>query len=549
MNVLKKPKAALYVLYLVLPAILFCTSLSLTKARGPYYIGPTYDPEYAYLLGSLNAAGFHTSNLFIHPGTPVQIIGGAVLRAHSLNYAGLQTDVLKRPERYLRRLNGFILAANVIMLIILGMIAFFLTGDIIPGLILQMTPFLSRSPQHSLTRFNPEPFLLLAGLMLICAISIKLLKTSSANGDSRGFILAFALIGGFGLAIKITFLPLLLIPLFLFKKFSSMVKYGTAALVFFFLLLLPYHHRIAYYFGWLWKLTRHTGKYGKGSAGLFDFSTLLPNIEALFRKEPLFMYTLSLSILFILVNLAAPRLRKTALKNTIFRALLGLVAANTICLAITLKHFAQKYLLVGFSLTGAVIALIYLYIKAVTNEAGINTRWLKSAAAVVLILTGFVSHGQMPDTGRIAKQRARKAAVYEKFLDQYRGYKKIFYYGSTSKRFALSFGNQIAAFYHSDRLESIYGNEACFYNIYKKAFFNWHKKIDPAEVLKDPANIVMFGPGITAGKQELSINSLIREKLPGYSLKPVNAAPQNRDEQVFKFVKIKPDESAGETYP
>jgi hypothetical protein len=541
-NVIKKPKAALYMLYLVLPAILLYTSLSFKEARGPYFIGAAYDPEYAYLLGSLNAANFRTSNLFTHPGTPVQIIGGAVLRAHSLNYANLQNDVLKRPEHYLSRLNGFILGVNVIMLIFLGMTAFFLTGDIIPGLIVQMTPFLSCSAQYSLARFNTEPFLIMAVLMLIGAILIKTLKKSTPpSGDNHTFILACALIGGFGLAIKIPFMPLLLVPLFMFKKFSSMVKYGAAALVFFFLLLLPYYHHINIYFRWLWKIIQHTGQYGEGKAGFIDFNTLLPNIETLFRRETIFTWTLSLSILFILVNLAVPRLRQFALKNSIFKALMGLVTANIVCSMITLKHFALKYLLAGFSLTGIVIALIYLYISALNQEAGNNTRWLKSAAVVVLILIGIVSYRQMPNKDYFEGKSARKMDVYGKFLGEYSGYKKIFYYGSTSKRFALSFGNEFAAFYHSDRLESIYGNEIFFYNVFIKSFLDWHKVVDPAEVLQDPENTVIFGPALIPGKKRLRIKILLQEKLPDYTLEPINVVFQNRDEQTFKLQNLKSD--------
>jgi hypothetical protein len=540
-SVMKSPKTGIYLIYLVLPVILFCYSPSWKKARGPYFIGPNYDPEYAYLLGSLNAANFKTSNLTVHPGTPVQVIGGIVLRAHDLiNYRDLQKDVLKRPEYYLSRLNYVILAVNVIMLIIIGMAAFFLTGDILPGLIIQATPFLSRSILGSLTRFNPEPFLFFAGLLLISVILIKTLKTTKSGGNNREFIFIFALIGGLGLAVKIPFLPLLVIPLFLFKKLSSMLKYLALAFAAFLLFLLPYYHRIIYYFGWLWDVARHAGKYGQGKAGIMDFSTLLPNINLLFRKEPLFMYTLLLLTAFIGINLLVPRLRKPALKSIVFKALLGIFAANIIALTMILKHFALKYLLAGFCLTGLAAAFIYMYGKDMSKEWGFSPRPVKFSFIFIFILAGLISYRQLPNLEYIAKKRDKKLAVYEKFRREYKNYKKIFYYGSTSKWFALSFGNRRAAFYHSPMLASIYGSDVYFYNIYKGAFFNWHKKVGPAEVLADPGNTVMFGPEITAGKQRKSILNMTRHMLAKYNLKLVKPMPDNRGETIFTFEKIKP---------
>lgn len=538
-NKIQKP--VIYLIYLVVPMILFFFSVSLKEARGPYYIGAIYDSEYTYLLTSLNAANFRHSNLTLHPGTPIQMIGGAILRIHAFNYSKLQEDVLKRPEYYLSHLSYFVIIINVIVLIIVGMAAYFLTGDILPGLIIQITPFLSQSILASLTRFNPEPFLFLSTLLLILVILVKLLKTTKTNGDNWKLILMFGIVAGFGLAVKVPFLPLVIIPFFLFKKFSSILKYISFTTMTFFLLLLPYYKRIIYSFGWLWDIVRHTGKYGKGSAGFLDLNTLLPNINELFRKEAVFMYTLLVLIAFIGFNLVVPRLRKLALKSIIFRALIGLLTANIFGFIMILKHFSLKYLLAGFSLTGLVVALTYMHLKDLGNEFPFNKRAVKFSFIFIFIMLGFISYRQLPKPEHIAKRTNKKLAVYKRVWDEYKDCKKISYYGSTSKLFALRHGDSWARGYHSDVLESMYGNDVYFYDIYRKGFFKWQKKVNPTVILADLENIIMFGPEIIARRKDLNIVNMTRETLADNNLRLVNTMPNKRGETVFKFEKIKSD--------
>lgn len=98
-----RSKAAL----LVIPVALFVLSIVTVNAQGPWNLY-RYDPEYAYLLNSLNLLQLHSPGHTDHPGTTLQEFGAMVVfckwTAGSLSGGAetLQRAVLSHPEDYLR---------------------------------------------------------------------------------------------------------------------------------------------------------------------------------------------------------------------------------------------------------------------------------------------------------------------------------------------------------------------------------------------------------------------------------------------------------------
>jgi hypothetical protein len=537
MQVVKSlPKLVTCSIYLVLPVILFLFAISLKEARGPHFIN-SYDPDYPYLTASLNAADFRSSELIYHPGIPVQMVGGVILRAYSPNYLNLQKDVLSQPELYLNRLNYFVIGITVILFISVGVTAFFLTGDILPGLLIQITPFLSNSILRSLIRFNPEPFLIISSFFLILIILIKSLRSKAAYDNDRTLLSAFAIIGGFGLAVKVTFFPLLIIPIFLLTNFSTIIKYISFTMAAFVLILLPYYNKIINAVTWYWKIFSHTGIYGKGRVGIIDLSTLHPNIVSLFQAEPVFMYSLLLVIAFTGVNLFNPRLRKIALKSIHFKVLMGLSVANTIGLIMILKHFGVKYLVPSFCLTGLMVAFLYIYLNHLSSELGFSKRLVNLSFILIFTLIGLFSYCRLPNLEQDSLKRDKNLVLHQRVMDEYKDWKKIVYFGQPSKHYALFFGNGWAGSRHSGVLESIYGKNFFFYHHGKGIFCNWHGKISPAIIVDNLENIIIFGPDKDLPDIGKSIIATLQKDLASYDLTSLNTVNDAPYDTILKFNK------------
>ena len=68
-------------LLLIVPLIALIGIRDLTEKKGPLWLSPNLDPSYVYFLNSLLILHGQPPAHIDHPGTPVQLIGAAVLRS------------------------------------------------------------------------------------------------------------------------------------------------------------------------------------------------------------------------------------------------------------------------------------------------------------------------------------------------------------------------------------------------------------------------------------------------------------------------------------
>ena len=80
-------------------------------AAGPFWLSQNSDPDYQYLLNSLNIAQGKGVGHTDHPGTPVQISGAILLKlsAPTAPVISLQENVLRYPEKYLNYFSNVLL--------------------------------------------------------------------------------------------------------------------------------------------------------------------------------------------------------------------------------------------------------------------------------------------------------------------------------------------------------------------------------------------------------------------------------------------------------
>lgn len=470
-------KKQLYYLVLLLPVILMAfTAIYLNDARGPYWLAYNSDPDYAYLMTSLSLAELKNPKYHDHPGTTVQSIGAVTLRfVHFISQAeeDLQTDVIKYPEYYLSAMNKVFIMLNTLLVFAIGIVALRYTGNVGLSLLLQFSPFFSLTIlSHGLTRVEPEPLLLVASLLFVLAIPI--MAERGLRKNSWSYVIFFAVVSGFGIATKFSFLPMIIFPLIVLPSFRNKVIYIFGTVGSFILFILPIWPEYKLLFNWFMEIVTHTGKYGSGGTGFINSDEFILNIGHLLRDNMPFSIVLSIAICLISASLAIPRLRRIAKEDAGFRLLFAAISTQVLSVLVVAKHPGNRYLIPALSFSGATLFLALDHFKKIKSIISVT---IKRFAYILVILV--VSYSCYGTTTRIMslhlildQKQMEGIALQRKLNDEYKDYGKVYYYRSSSPFYALLFGNAWADFRYTQALARIYGN-AYNYNIWERNYYIW----------------------------------------------------------------------------
>src|SRR2546427_10904976 len=111
---MKPVPLAQILLLAVIPAGLFLSSIFLHAIAGSYYLSGTFDPEYVYLLNSLNLLNIHPPSHTDHPGTSLQIFDAIVILRYWLFTCAvgpcisLDDSVFINPQDYLQTIKAIL---------------------------------------------------------------------------------------------------------------------------------------------------------------------------------------------------------------------------------------------------------------------------------------------------------------------------------------------------------------------------------------------------------------------------------------------------------
>jgi hypothetical protein len=515
-----------YLFLVVLPVLLVITAVCLNHARGPYWLRVNLDPDYVYLLNASNLAHLQKPGHIDHPGTTVQVLGAITLRVvHFFDFSSkddLKTDVLKRPEFYLNAINTVIVALNVIMLFILGFVTYKLTRNTWLSLWLQTAPFFSNvilGP--GLSRVTPEPLLFFACLLLILILVIFLHMQSQSP-------LLFALVIGFGIATKITFLPLAVIPILALPRLKNKIFYFFAAILSFIFFTLPIIGQYDRFFRWVSRLLTHKGRYGTGEKIMLSFPKYIKNIIKLITGNPFFSIILCISLVILILAFIIPRVRRLSLPHPAFKLLTAVTLSQIFCLLMVAKHAGHHYLLPGLCLSGITVFLIFSYLKNLLPAFKINLNYLKFSF-IVFIIGVFVFINPMVNLKKMilnkSRLKNRSMAIYQEVATNYKDHAKIYYRFSSSPYYALWFGNILSGNFHADVLGRLY-KDVYFFNTIKNNFYGY-----------DDSLPILFGRIQGKYGDKIVFQGSKRVKIPGLKLKNVYKETKKSKfpESIFKI--------------
>jgi len=487
-----KLKAGLIPFLLVMPIVIALSFVYLNSVRGPYYLAYNSDPEYAYLLNSLKLSEFKQPSHIDHPGTTLQAIGAIEIRLANIGKSAEKTRqaVLLQPEHYILALNTTLLVLLVALTATLGILVLQFSGALWPAVLLQLWLIYSPTVFVELSRFRPDSLLLCISLVF-AMLMVSTLKYSIEKHAMK-YLVAFCIICGFGMATKITFFPILLIPVCILPRLVNKARFLLGTVASFVLFTAPIITRYGDMFRWIKSLIVHSGYYGSGASNIIDVKSFTNGISSILLSEALFSIVLLASLLFILICVVVAGYRKYFYCSLQLRVLTSIVIAELLQVIVVSKHFASHYLIPGIMLTG--LAMLYLGLNA---KRMLNLRLSESILAFGGVCLLFVSLAYKRDAfqklGLDLNEMRQEALQIDRVVDaKYGDYAKIYYYRCSSPKYALGFGNDFSGGEYSDDLDRLFPKNY-MYNIWTKEYKDFRGGVGTKQIFDVNSKVIFQG--------------------------------------------------------
>ena len=466
-----------------------------------------FDPEYAYLMNGLmiNNCDYvgHTDN----PGTTVQSYSALVLRiAHQFGFKNdLQTDVLKNPDHFIETGRKGLTIINAFFFILLGFLIFHFTKNVWLSLIIQITPYLSSNLlEHAWARFSPEPMLVITTNMMIIAI---ISHYFSKNRNWKYFSWIFGAIAGFGMATKVTFLPILIIPIFILANRQMKINYFKAILssfVFFTIPAIPVYPQML---KWFFRLFTHTGVYGSGGSGLIDPAKYFNDLLLIFKNNIALTSCITVSLVSIVVLILKKSLKVWFEENNKVKYMFALFTAQLTGVLMVAKHYhANHYLIPVNALCG--LSLIFLILMATDLNFSKKLVVILPLIITIIMITGSsfnIPYMKYADKGYANSNE--ETIILDKMLKaDFEGYVKVNYIDRINKYSALKYGNAYSRQKFNTALTDLYP-DGLFYNPNNNSLQNWENDIGFWNFIKSYGKRIIIIDGPFTEKEELTLRN------------------------------------------
>lgn len=462
-----------FLVLIIIPYAIFQISLNEINDREKDWYGAGYDPSYAYLYNSLNVATFRLVGHFDHPGTPMQITGAVILHITWLiadrNSETLTEDVLSNPEYYLRILN---IATAVISSLFLWLIAILLqrkTKSLWIALLFQMSPFISGVILYNgFLRTSQESMLMVASLAFAAYCLIWLFD--NGNTPKKKHLMVFGIISGFGLASKMIFAPLILIPLMLFRNKPDMKRLLVTTIISFIIFTLPIVPLYPNMGWWVIRLFIHSGIYGTGSMTVVEPGSYVQSLKELILSEPLFLMIFIISVVFLISVIIDKVRTKKWFSQKEYVLILAIVLTQTLGFIITAKHPKASYLLPYECLSMTILIILFNNLLSRVNNNYLKYS-VQSIVTLSLIITLFSYGIQRRNTLYTIEENNEYEEAWQ-FADK-NGDIVIGVNPGPSPIAAAFFGNTYSKYHYGEALSGIYPKYYIF-DTYKNKLTNFN---------------------------------------------------------------------------
>lgn len=466
---------ALWVLPLVFVAIL----VAMRGSSLPFWQSFNLDPDYYYLLNGLRIFEGLPPTDISHPGTPVQVLIAAVIR---VMYPFASSDqvvdaVLSHPEDVLMASTSVIYALVGLSLWLMGRSIFLATGGaLLPALLAQGTPMLSRIIPKFGLHPKPEAFMIIAAALLIAAI---MPMVRDRRPDDRSAALA-GIVMALGVACKVHFAVLGVIPLLLLDRRRLLIYIGVGAVALA-VFIAPAIPSWEIWVKWMGGLIMGSGAYGQGPETVIDPTRYPQAIRKIFSSKLFFTVVIVLSVIQMV---AYVRMRRRGLitQDWHARLLVGLIAAQILVVLSVAKQSAAHYLIPGLMLTGPSLAALWSLSRQGIRPRIHRRTWLGIAALLAIL--------QVPQM--IRQNNELKGWTTEQMaidLDAgFPGCAKVYFDAASAQSYAFQRGDMNAQGRYSEKLSHLFpADEYTWFThdhtYWKHGLMQWLRPVHLQEIL------------------------------------------------------------------
>jgi hypothetical protein len=373
-----------YLLLIVPFAYLFLGSY-FHQIIGNYFLR-TSDPECIYFMSGLCVAnGKFILGHFDNPGTPLQYLAALVFRGIYIfrsHHIPFNNDVLTNPDLYLHTLNLVMTSIVAVFLYFGGKIAFRVSNNLTYSALLQLTPLFTSLIYLNIARIVPETLIPIPAVLMSIMLLHLLYNQDDKNEKKQSII--FGLISAFGLSIKLTFLPLWIIPFMVLKKWKNKLIYSATAVLSFFVFAIPVTLQLNKFWGWVKGLFLHSGKYGQGDSNFIDWNAFGTNFNSLWNENHFFFYV----VIGLAVALAASFILflKNKRENLSLRISFALLVAAFLQIVLVCKQFESRYFVPALMLIPVSVIII---IELAQQFSPFISKYKLGQIAAVFVVIGY----------------------------------------------------------------------------------------------------------------------------------------------------------------
>jgi hypothetical protein len=433
----------------------------------PFYDSYHYDPEMAYMMSSLSVfREYAYDDFYQHPGTPVQVLGTALLAlTYPITIGSPDSFVMyhvRNPELFLSIARAFLTLGSIACVVLLARHAITtiehwtdaLFSIAVAATFYAVHPFWAFK---SLVLWSHNSFNLPAGSLLLLGLLVTLRSGRrlrwwqvSALGFGAGVLTSIQLYFAtwvIGTIVAVATLYLLQRRGWL-QTTLACLNAGLASLFGFVTATLPVIKRYPEFFQWVQELLFHQGVYGSGAAGITSPEQFLKNIMLVWSR--LRLLTIAVFLVIVLLGIAIFLQRRNRKRDLgLWAVACGLSVQLMVTMIIIFKHFLPVYMLAVAAILPLLLAIAFTLLRS----SGPLARLLCVGVSVAVLL-GFL----YSLTNSVSSHRAMSSIIQsgekemERFFTDYAvatGQDRdsltiLWTYGTDSRCYALWYCNDYA---------------------------------------------------------------------------------------------------------
>ena len=484
-----------YGIFLIVPGIVLGFTAFLKLAAGPYWLASNLDPSYQYLVNGLYLIKGYVPNHTDHPGTPLQMLCCVVCWLFNWGRSSedLVTHVLIDPEFYLRTVFVVLSLFTFFTSFYLGMYVFRKTNDQWAALLTQLPALgflVMKAGLFIPVVANVSPEALLVGIVNLFNICLFQNYFATKNRDTLTFLKEKSMCPGFlwgsvcglGVAVKLTFLPVLIVPLIVLS-WKNKAIFVCAFAASFFAWTIPILSKYPRLWGWVSGIITHTGTYGTGGAGIIDVHSYFLNWKSIVLGQWVYAPFVFLALALVLWKFVVKKWDK----GTFF--LLVTMIGVCIQFSVVAKHPAAHYLLPGLGLFSFILVLVYL-------QWPFQNALTKRTVLIFILITVLLGAWQANAYRLSMASFTRDVLDFDEHVrTKYQGCTIIDYYQSSGPESALFFGDGWNLIPHlGPELFRLYPNEF-FLHIWGNKIMSFNDRVWSNDLLAQNSCVLFRGNG------------------------------------------------------